>query len=218
MGEGLRQIADKLPAHRMGDDDAARRRRLLQADDEADRGAEAVGALDENIRQGDGQAHLDRVVGWAAGVAVGHRRLEGDRPADAVLDVDELDEAAIAHGLEHVAAVGGERRPEDAAADRGKLGQRAHARRARPGACIPPRRAKPEPSVFAAADASGPVPERHIFQSSRPERQTNHATSRRFWRAGLRLAARSLYCGATDGAETSRSSARARHLPAPFFW
>ena len=124
MGELLRQSLDQLPADRMGDGDAAGRRRLLQADDEADGGAEAVVALDEDIGERDREAHLDGVVRVASGVAVGHRRLEGDCPAHAVLDIGEFDEAAVAHCLEHVAAVGAERRAQDAPANGGKLGER----------------------------------------------------------------------------------------------
>ncbi len=125
MGEGLRQVLGQLPAHRMGDDDAAGRRGLLQAHDEADGGAEAVVALDEDIGERDAEADLDGVRGCPAGIMVGHRRLEGDRPAHAVLDTGEFDQAAVAHGLEQVAVVGGESRAQDAQADGGQFGQRA---------------------------------------------------------------------------------------------
>ena len=77
-----REALDQLPAHRMGDGDAARRRRLLQAHDEADRRAEAVVALDEDVgerrcRRGPGSRSSPRS---RCASAIGG--LEGDGPAD----------------------------------------------------------------------------------------------------------------------------------------
>ena len=104
----------------MGDGDAARRRRLLQAHDEADGGTEAVLALDEDVGEPDAAADGQRRLA-PTGVALGHRRLERDRPAHRVLDIGEFDQGAVAHGLEKVAAMGGERRPDDLQPDRGQF-------------------------------------------------------------------------------------------------
>ena len=117
------EVLDELPAHRMGNGDAARRRRLLQADGEAHRGAEAVVALDEDV----GERHAEAGVHGprALGIARRHPGLELDRPFDRVLDARELDEGAVAHGLEEVAAMGGDRRPEQSPPNAGEIGQRA---------------------------------------------------------------------------------------------
>ena len=118
------ELLDELPAHRMGDGDAAGRRRLLQADDEADRRAEAVVALDEDIGERHAEPDPDRLVALV-GVPLGHRLLEGDRPFDRVLDAREFDQRAVAHRLEEIAAMGGERRPEHLQADGSEREQRA---------------------------------------------------------------------------------------------
>ena len=79
MNEGGERL-DELPADRMGDGDAARRRRLLQADDEADRGAEPVLTLNEDVGEADAAANEERRFA-APGIPLGHGGLKLDRPA-----------------------------------------------------------------------------------------------------------------------------------------
>ena len=114
---------DELPANRMGDGDTALRRRLLQADDEADRGAEPVLTLNEDVGEADAAANEERRFA-APGVPLGHGGLKRQCPAHRILDVLEFDEGAVAHGLEEVAAMGGEGRPDDFQAHRRQFGQR----------------------------------------------------------------------------------------------
>ena len=114
---------DQLPADRMGDGDSPRRGGLLQADDEAHRRAVAVVALDEHVGQPDADADQDGAL--APLIALRHLGLELDRPFDRVLDARELDQRPVAHGLEHVAAMLGDGRPEHVAAELGEVDQRA---------------------------------------------------------------------------------------------
>ena len=107
----------------MGNGDAARRRGLLQAHDEADRGAESVVAADEDIREPDADPHANRVAS-AHLVELVHLRLELDRPLDAVLDARELDQGAVAHRLEQVAGMADDGGAENVAAEARKLKQR----------------------------------------------------------------------------------------------
>ena len=108
----------------MGDGDAARRRRLLQADDESDRGAETVVALDEDVGEARrrprtlmrvARSRLPSAITVWNSIAHSH----------AVLDARELDQGPVAHGLEKVAAMVGERRTEDVQAGSAQAAQRA---------------------------------------------------------------------------------------------
>ena len=117
-----RERTRELPADRMGDGDAARRRRLLQADGEAYRGAEAVIALHDHVGERDAEAGNHRPL--ARDIARGHRALELDRPFDRGLDALEFDKGAIAHRLEDGAAMSGHGRPQDLAPDARQFNQR----------------------------------------------------------------------------------------------
>ena len=99
------QFRRELPADGMGDGDAAGRRDLLEADDEADRRAESVLALDEDVGERDPEPGA--MIGSPARglVEFRHRGLEGDRPFDRVLDARELDQRAVAHRLEQIAGM-----------------------------------------------------------------------------------------------------------------
>ena len=80
--------------------------------------AKDVAILDDDVTDIDADAQLDAVLGRRAGVAPGHFVLHFDGTAQCIHHAGELDQEPVAGGLDEAAAVLGEFRIEELAAQR----------------------------------------------------------------------------------------------------
>jgi hypothetical protein len=83
----------------------------------------AVGFLN-NVAQVDADAEFDPPLGWHAGVALDEAVLHLDRAADRVHDAAELDDGAVTGTLDYAAAMGGDGRVDQIAAETPKARKR----------------------------------------------------------------------------------------------
>ena len=97
-----------LPIRVVRDADAARLGHAFQPRGDVDAVAEDVVALDDDVAEIDADAELDAAVLRHIGVALGHAALHLDRAAHRVDDAGELDQHAVAGGLDDAAAVLGD--------------------------------------------------------------------------------------------------------------
>ena len=91
----------------------SRRRDLLQAGGDVDAVAEDVVALDDDVADVDADAEGNAPILGYLGGAVSHRRLHLDRAAHSIDHARELQQQAVAGGLDDAAAVAGDRRVDD---------------------------------------------------------------------------------------------------------
>ena len=96
-----------------GDGHAAGLGQRLHAVGDVDAVAVDVVALDDHVAEIDADAELNPLLGWRRGVALGLLLLDVDRAAQAHPPRWELDQQAVAHGLDQPATMGGDLRLED---------------------------------------------------------------------------------------------------------
>ena len=96
--------------HRVRHADAAGGRLLLQARGDVDAVAKNVVILDDDVAEVDADAELDALLGRDVGIAPRHAGLDLDGALHGLDDALELDQHAVAGGLDQPAVVLGDRR------------------------------------------------------------------------------------------------------------
>ena len=96
-----------------GDGDAARLGQRLHAVGDVDAVAVDVVALDDDVAEIDADAEIEPLLGRHGGVALRLLLLHLDGAAHGVDDAGELDQQAVAHGLDQPPVMGGDLRLED---------------------------------------------------------------------------------------------------------
>jgi len=104
-------VADVV-MHRIGDEHPAGIGERLDARGDVDAVAIEIVALDDHVAEIDADAQLDAAVRPDSSVPLGHRLLHRDRAAHRVDDAGELDEEAVAGGLDDAPPVFGDPRIE----------------------------------------------------------------------------------------------------------
>jgi hypothetical protein len=111
--------------NRVGDEHPAGIGQRLDPGGDVDAVAVEVVALDDHVAEIDADAQFDAVGRRDAAVALGHRLLHRDRAAHRIDDAGELDQQAVAGGLDDAALVLGDLRIEELAAQRLEAFKRA---------------------------------------------------------------------------------------------
>src|SRR4029077_17444908 len=88
--------------------DRARRGQRLETGRDIDAVAEDVVPIDDNIAHVEPDAELNAAFGWHIHVALGHLALDVDGAPNRIDDAGELDEQAVAGGLDDAAAMFGD--------------------------------------------------------------------------------------------------------------
>ena len=101
--------------HRTGDEHPAGLGQGFDPRGDVDAVAIDVVVLDDHVAEIDADAQLDAVVRRDTGVALGHRLLHLDRAAHRIDDAGELDQQAVAGGLDDAAMVLGDFRIDELA-------------------------------------------------------------------------------------------------------
>jgi len=109
IGEGQRKLVPDLIVCRAGDAQPARLAQRLQPGRDVYAVAEDVVTVDDDVADVDADAEHDALILRRRRIAAHHPPLHGERAADRVDDASELDQHAVARGLDDVAAVAGDR-------------------------------------------------------------------------------------------------------------
>ena len=97
----------------------------FKAGGDVDAVAENIAVLDDDVADVDADAELDALVLRHAGIALGHAALNGDRATHGVDDAGELDQDAVARGLDDAAGMFGDPGVQEFAAMRLEARERA---------------------------------------------------------------------------------------------
>jgi hypothetical protein len=125
IAKGEVELTGGILLHPGRDADAAGFGERLEAGGDVDAVAEDVAVLDDDVPDVDADAEFDVLAGSEPGVAFGHPPLDFGRAAQRVDDAAELDQEAVADGLDDPAVMRGDSRVDQFGADRLQAFERA---------------------------------------------------------------------------------------------
>ena len=113
IGEADRKLLADMLAHRRADADLAGLGERLEPRRDVDAVAKDVVALDDHVAHVDADAKADALAFVDVGIAVFHSLLHHDGAAHRIDDRGELDQEAVARGLDDAALVLGDQRIDE---------------------------------------------------------------------------------------------------------